>query len=69
MLSEEFKARFQGKAMTITKHGMTGIIKSKMNPVEKKGWRDYLDGLDQQQNTQAQKQLLSEIKQINQIQK
>lgn len=69
MLSEDFKARFQGKAMTITKTGMTGIIASKMNPVEKEGWREFLDNMTQQQNQDAQKKLMKEIKQINNIQR
>lgn len=69
MLSEEFKARFEGRAMTITKTGMSDIISSKMNPIEKDGWRKHIDSMTQQQNQEAQKQLVQELKQISKIQR
>ncbi len=69
MLSADFQARFQGKAKQISKTGMTGILQTNMKPVEKEGWKEYLENRTVKQNTETEKQLISEIREINQLQR
>jgi hypothetical protein len=40
-----------------------------MKPVEKEGWKEYLENRTVKQNTETEKQLISEIREINQLQR
>lgn len=67
--SNSFLERFKGKVSSIPKNGMNEVIKQAENPVEKEGWRSYLNSLTEKENQETQKQLEKEIKEINIIQR
>lgn len=69
MSSNGFLERFKGKVSSIPKRGMQEVIKNAENPVEKEGWRSYLNSITEKENQKSQKKLEKEIREIDKIQR